>query len=92
MNTTLIRGGAGAGEWRERLCVVKLPHGPSIIAAKVWRWLLKSEEPDNRATHGLIHKRSGGDDTPLNLSGLVTMTLPFVGDGATNLDGFLQPA
>ncbi|AMW64584.1 hypothetical protein AH14b_p29 (endogenous virus) [Pseudomonas phage phiAH14b] len=38
------------GEWQERLCVVELPHGASTIAAKVWRWLLKSEERDNRAT------------------------------------------
>ena len=62
MTTTLIRGGAGAGKWQERLCVVELPHGASTIAARVWRWLLKSEERDNRATYGLIHQRSGGDD------------------------------
>ena len=60
--TTLIRGGAGAEEWQERLGVVELPHGASTIAAKVWRWLLKSEERDNRAAYVLIHQRSGGDD------------------------------
>jgi len=62
MTTTLIRGGAGAGKWQERLCVVELPNGASTIAANVWRRLLKSEERDNRATYGLIHQRSGGDD------------------------------
>jgi len=62
MTTTLIRGGAGAGEWQERLFVVELPHGTSTIAAKVWRWPFKSEERDNRTTFGLIHQRSGGDD------------------------------
>ncbi|WP_146218546.1 hypothetical protein [Pseudomonas sp. RW409] len=34
MTTTLIRGGAGAGEWQERLCVVEPPHGANTIAAK----------------------------------------------------------
>jgi len=63
MTTTLVRGGAGAGEWQERLSVVELPRGASTIAAKVRRWLLKSEERDNRATYGLIHQRSGGDHT-----------------------------
>lgn len=63
MTTTLIRGGAGTGKWQECLCVVELPHGASTLAAKVWRWLLKSEERDNRATYGLIHQRSGGDHT-----------------------------
>jgi len=42
--------------------VVELPHGGSTIAAKVWRWLLKSEARDSRSTSGLIHQRSGGDD------------------------------
>lgn len=28
--------------------------------------------------------------TPLYLGGVVTMTLPFVGDGATNLNGFFS--
>ena len=65
MTTTLIQGGAGAGEWQELLCVVELPHGASNIAAKVWRWLLKSEERDNWATFGLIIK------------GVVVMTTPL---------------
>jgi hypothetical protein len=62
MSTTLIRGGGGTGEWQERLSVLEVPRGASTIAAKVWRWLLKSEERDNRATYELIHQRSGGDD------------------------------
>jgi len=61
MTTTLIRGGAAAREWQERLSVVEMPHGASTIAEKMWRLLLKSEERDNRATFGLIHQRSGGD-------------------------------
>ena len=64
ITTTLIRGGAGAGKWQERLCVLELPHGASTIAAKVWRWRLKSEERDNRTTYGMIHQRSGVDDHP----------------------------
>ena len=56
MTTTLIRGSAGAGKWQEGLCVVELPHGASTIAANAWRWPLKSEERDNRATFGLIHQ------------------------------------
>lgn len=62
MNTTLIRGAAGGGEWQERLCVVELSHGASTIAAKVWRWLLKSEERDNRGTYGLMRQSIGVDD------------------------------
>ncbi|WP_159299151.1 hypothetical protein [Pseudomonas chlororaphis] len=48
--------------WQERLSVVKVPRGASTIAAKVRRWLLKSEERDNRVTFGLIHQRNGHDD------------------------------
>jgi len=47
-NTTLIRGGAGAGEWQERLIVMEVARGASTIAAEVRRWLIKSEERDNR--------------------------------------------
>lgn len=61
MTTTLIRGGGGTGEWQERLSVLEVPRGASTIAAKVWRWLLKSEERNNRPTFGLIHQRIGGD-------------------------------
>lgn len=77
MTTTLIRGGAGAGKWQERLCVGEEPHDASTIAAKVWQWLLKSEERDNRATYGLIHQRSGDDDHTLYTdSGFIEMALP----------------
>lgn len=62
MTTTLVRGGAGGGEWQERLGVLELPHGASTIAEKVWQWLLKSEARDSWVTSGLIHQRSGGDD------------------------------
>ena len=51
------------GGWQEYVGVVEVPHGASTIAAKVWRWLLKSEERDNRATLGLIDQMSGGDHT-----------------------------
>ncbi|WP_275113124.1 hypothetical protein [Pseudomonas sp. CFBP13528] len=35
MTTTLIRGGAGAGEWQEHLSVVEVLRDASTIAAKV---------------------------------------------------------
>lgn len=86
--TTLIRGGAGAGEWQERLCVVELPPGASTIAAK------RGDGPSNVRNEiighfGLFHQRSGGDDHSFALAA-ITMTIPFVGGGAANLDGFLS--
>ena len=51
---------------------MEVPHGASSTTAKVWRWPLKSEGRDNRATFGLSHHGSRGDDHAFALGAVLS--------------------
>ncbi|MBX7274957.1 hypothetical protein K2E96_29890 [Pseudomonas sp. ERGC3:05] len=80
MTTTLIRGGAGAGNgknasvwWNCHTAPAPSPQkcgdGPSKVRSEMI------------GHFGLIHQKSGDDDHTFALAA-ITMTIPFVGGGA----------